>query len=66
MLSPDSQSPPDSRPEGLPPRPAPRYNLAVVDTSSKNSVALVRYIYADKGDVQDIFSEYLNQKINET
>lgn len=61
----DSTGPPDTPPVDLPPRPTPRYNLAVVDTASKNSVALVHYVFADKGDVQDIFTEYLHQKINE-
>ena len=65
MLPQDSQAPPDSRPVDLPASPAPRYNLAVVDTASKNSVALVRYIYADTGQVEELFTDYLDQKIKE-
>lgn len=59
---------PDDSPAPLPPPPVEhnkRYNLVVIDTASKNSVALVSYIYSDKGRVNDIFTEYLNQKISE-
>lgn len=59
---------PDESPAPLPPPPADptsSYHLVVADTASKNSVALVRYSYADKGNVKDIFTDYLNQKINE-
>lgn len=58
----------EDSPGPLPPPPVEhnkRYNLVVIDTASKNSVALVRYSYADKGNIKDIFTDYLNQKINE-
>lgn len=55
--------PSDSQPSPLDaPVTTPEYNMAVADLAGK-SLVLVRYIYADKGRVDELFTEYLNQKI---